>query len=326
MVRGNVPSGVKVSVQGETAVRADEARLRLATAFVSVTAAAALLAGVTGVAICDFVSGQSRFVLDEELQAVEAPRMQSSSLGFPCLDSGSDVGQVFQCQRRASLNRPDDVPRQHLVAVAAETSEPTRQLLQVSLGRLGAFRLQGTTKFESPVLDDFPLTGTEKLACAGNGGAVDAQVYADNLPVGLERRQFAFHDDMQPQPVLAVGAEFGGADFPADSNFVARGNRKADGLSSSEAGKGGGLLCQFDVCRPDVIADRAVLGNGAGDLLALPLAGLGTNQRLSCFDASGTDQLRREHGIGSFSGIGITVQFDAVDSFLLPAYGTDPVE
>jgi hypothetical protein len=52
------------------------------------------------------------------------------------------MGQVLEDERVAGLARLDHAPGQHMVAIAAETSQPVPEELMLPLRRPGAFRVQ----------------------------------------------------------------------------------------------------------------------------------------------------------------------------------------
>lgn len=326
MVHGDVPGRVQVGVEAKATTGATKFALALAAAAITLAATAALLAGVTRIDGHDVDADQFGLVVDKALESREAPGVQSAPL-FPAgLHAGPDVGQIFHRDGRSPLNRRDDLFGQNVVAVAAKTVYPAGQLFEMSLGRLGAFRLEGALDPEVPILDFAPMPLSEKLVVACNRRAPNPEVNPHHLSGWFRFRDILLDNNVYPEPTSPIRTEVGGTNIPIDPVGVMRWDLKGYVLATIEGRQGGCACGEPHGGGSGVVSDRTVSGARDRYLPALFLQGADRLQRLGCFHPCRADELGRKVGILPFLPVGGVVEFDSVDPPLLVAGGADPVE
>ncbi len=322
----NIPGRVQVGVDCKTTTGAAKFALALAAAAVAFTATAALLASIARIYRDNINPGQLSLVTDESLESREAPGVQSAALLPARLYTSSDVRQVFHCYGRSLRNRRDDLLRQHMVTVVAKTVDPTGQLLEMPLGRLGAFRLKGSFEPEVPFLDFAPTPLSKKLILTGNCGTTNPEINAHYISGWLWFRHVLLNRNMNPESPFPVHAKICGTDFPVYSAGVVQWNGKRNVLTTTDRGQRRSPLGKFYRSRPGIIANRTPCRLRKRYFPALLFQGTNRFQCFGGFHSCRTDKLRRKVCAPSLLFIGSMVQLNSVDTPFLVANSTDPVE
>src|SRR5205814_428888 len=123
------------------------------------------------------------FVPDIALQLGERPGVDAA---FGCrlplrLDALSDLGQVFQHNRRTRLDRLDDLLTQHMVTVAAKALLFPAHLAQMPFGRLRTLLLQGALELEQASFDCLPRALAQETVVRCDGGTRQTQINPNYL-------------------------------------------------------------------------------------------------------------------------------------------------
>ncbi len=271
-------------------------------------------------------SGFDGFVSHELLESCEAPRVQPSSLPLPGFDPGSDVGQVLQRYRCTLRNRIHDLFGQDMIAIPAETSYPARQPLQVPFGRTGAFRLQSTTKPESPIFDFPPVLFPEEAVAARNSRMNYTQIDTDNYSVRFGVGEGLFDRDVEPQTTFAVFAEIRRRYVPRQVAELVLIESQTHLLSSGYTGECGIAILEFDVRSARIVSDGAPFRGGTRYFSLLVLQRSCGRQGLGSSNSRRANELRRQSSLTPFGIVGIVMQLRSVDASFSPTDLADSIE
>jgi len=259
----------------------------------------------------------------------------------------SNMGQVLKNDSTARSGMLYNSPRQDVVRVPVEAGLLTRQLFEMSLGRLRSVGLQFAAETEVPAVNLFPMRRSEEVTSARHCWPLQAKVNSDHLPcmVNIGFRNMNHH--MQPEFATArdevgsgnlvscvVSAEMRDAE---GDRQLASGTRDLDLLSIPIQGIG-----------VDIVANRTELAlrhlhwrelrKGLATLLGrslllgieglMPLLpGEGTLESLSSLDTSLDEQITHQTRTSLLGVVvGGMVQLYAVLFLVLPTIGTYGIE
>src|SRR5436853_317190 len=184
MVRSrDIASAIQVGIEMKTAFPTLEYALRTAVVAGDVSAAATSLRSVSRVNRNYPTTPFLGFVPDKSLDLSERPGVYSA-LGRTSpfrLHPLTDVLEVFQNNRSSRLDRLNDLPGEHMIAVAAEASLPLPHPFEMTSGRLCTLLLQRPLEVEQPPFDCLPRFFAQEAVGAQYGRTCDAQIDADNL-------------------------------------------------------------------------------------------------------------------------------------------------
>ena len=146
---------------------------------------------------------------EKAAQLSETPAVETSLFcALALLNPTTDVGQVLHRDNRACDYGVHDLPTELMVQVAPKpklfASEPTK----MSLRALGAFGLKTTLEPKVPgfkfapaaLTEESIVSGRRTFRCRCDGGTNDAEVYSDNLAVGVEGHVGQRDHNVQPEP------------------------------------------------------------------------------------------------------------------------------
>lgn len=326
MVCGDVSGCVQIGIERKLARRAAKGTLGLSVAAVSLAAFAAFLAGISRIDLDRMDAGQFGFVGDELLEPCKTPRMHPSALLLPEPHPCANPSQVFQNNSRAFCGRLDNLLREHMVAVLAETVYSAGQFLEMPLGRLSAFRLEGSPESEVPILNLTPMFFAEELIFAGYGGAANPEVYADDFSCWIWFGNVLFNDNMYPESILAVNAEIGRTDLPVHAvNMVFR-DLDGELLPSTNGSKGNPSVREPDSSGPGIVSYGRLFGARSRNLTPLLGQGPDGSKRLRRLDSGRAYQLGREAGLGALVFVRVMMELYPIDPFLFPSDLADAIE
>ena len=311
----------------KTTLATDKVRLGLAITPIGKSAHRASLAGMSGVNGDDLDTEGFSLVLQEILELSKTPRMKSPfSLASFCLDSGANIGEVFNHDSGASRCAFQDRCRENVVTIPSKALLTPSEASKVPFGALRTIGLQSLPQSESPFDDFLPVGVSVKAVIRTNGRTSHSEVYTDSLPVRREGNIRQFDNDMQIIPSLAV-YQVGCGGGIADSVISIFRQEEGNVLSASSGGKvdGLGLPIHFECMK--VIAWWAISRLGIRNLT--PLLGLaysGLNRFRSLLP-------RLDMQVGDKSGISVftisvsqSMQSVGVAISLLPSYFTDLIK
>ena len=150
------------------------------------SASGALLRSVSRVDVFNLGSVNFGLIFQEKLQAIKAPRVESPTLfvlAFADFYTVADMGQIFENNRGARLDRCNNALRKHMIAICAETVKLSARLSDVSFGRFRAFRLQGCSENIVSLSNGFPSLKSKEFIVAGYGWAINAKVNSNNFRI-----------------------------------------------------------------------------------------------------------------------------------------------
>jgi hypothetical protein len=175
----DVASAIQVGIEMKTTVPTLEYALRTAVVAGDVSAAATPLRSVSRVNRNDHTTPFLGFVPDKALELRERPGVHSA-LGRTSpfrLHPLTDVFEVLQDNRSALTDRLNDLPGEHMIAVAPEASLPPPHPFEMASGRLCALLLQRPLEVEQPSFDCLPrFLAQEAVGAHLNASVVRAAI------------------------------------------------------------------------------------------------------------------------------------------------------
>lgn len=325
VIRSNVSRRVQIGIQPKSARFALKTTLTSSICFRNIPTFRTLLRSVSRIDIGYKNTGKKGFVSEKCLKTGKAPRVKSSLNSSASLHPGSNVGQIFQHDCGTLLNRLDQPLRNDMIAIAAETFLSARDLFQVSLSRLCAFRLKGSSKSKGPIFNLSPSTRSEKLSFTCYSGVTDPKVYSNDPFCGLDFFRFSFNNNMEPKTTFSVATKVGRAYFPIDPGLVMFRNLKSQMLTSRDRSNRGFSGKTYG-CGMRIVPDTLPLRLRTRDLLALLLKSFSRSQGFCSLGSGRAYELGRKPGQRSLVEVGIVMEFDSIDTFLFPTNGTNSVE
>jgi len=206
--RRYVESGVKVGIQSSATGDTGEQGLRLPVGLGYMTADRAGTRGVPGIHKDYRNTSASSLVLDELPELSEGPLAESLPGGPVNRFPAAEPLEVLKGNSPAgAFSRPDYLLRYDMVGDPLEPRFPSRELLQMSLGRLRPSLLESPLERGHPLPDGINgLTG-EGPAIGCGSQIDDAEVHADRS-LGLEGSRFRYlygkAEEETPLPVQKV--------------------------------------------------------------------------------------------------------------------------
>lgn len=327
MFGSDVPSGIEIGIQCETALPTFEQGLRLAIGAVLMSTAGACLTGVSRINERHLRAFGLGLVGDKASQLGKTPAVQPTLLtAFSASDTLANVLEVLQdngAARRHSINNP---LTQNMITVPAEPGLLATEDLQAAFATFGPFGLQVTFPAKQAVLDFFPVALSEKLLVAGDGWAVDAKINANRGVVGFDYWRRRLDNGVQKEssvPLDQISRANPARCRPSENIRQGKGHCNPP----CRGGKPDGSVRPVQAKRVDVVAGRAECRMGARRLAFLPVAREGRLQRLcrldSCLDVQITDKIGQAALQRSVSKV---VQGHTVLLIELPTNGTNSVK
>ncbi len=162
------------------------------------------------------------------------PTMDTAgSDGLSDLASFSDVGQTFDHNRAAWLNRTNNLFTQDMIAVASETGLARTNSFQVPLGASRALPLQGAFQVKLLAFNCFPRLFAQEVIVGCNSGSHDTQVNTRNLLSWCHVRSWNGDNNMQPPGAMSKQQIGGISRIACPLRAVVR-NREADCLTACD--------------------------------------------------------------------------------------------
>jgi hypothetical protein len=215
--------------------------------------------------------------------------MPDVALFSPDLDPSVDPSQILNNETSALRMLLDQSFGNNVVTVSAETVLPTTKSLEMSLGRIGAFRLQGLPELVDLVAGSGPTPFPIELVIGRYGRTTHTKVNPTVLS-DLRGRFIPLDYDMQVRSFVPMDTEVSRTNLPTQPILVVFRYREPD-LDASLNGREGG----FFTIKPDgtgigVVPDRLVgPAPRKRSLLSPPEFGPGRLEGLGCFCSSGAN-------------------------------------
>ena len=269
--------------------------MRRSILFLSMSTLRTHLRGIARVNVDHPYRPSFSLVLGKGLKLSEAPTVESPSLLLPSLFNLTlNPGQLLKNKSCPWFYRLNQLFGKYMVTIPSETFLSTRELLQASLSRLRAFRLEPSSMLKYPILNYFPVLRTIKGSIGISSWFNNSQIYTNNF-FGWLRDWNVFGDNyMEPPTVLLVSDQISTGRFPS-SVFTVKFwdfNWKLD--SSLQSQKGDFQTIKPDRVRSISVAYRAKLRARARDFFTLPFKLFNSFQNLCSSDPSRACQFRRE--------------------------------
>lgn len=182
---------VEICIAGVVALPTAKIGLGLAVRFVGVATLRTLPATVTRIDKADRHARQTRLVFDKPPQLSEGPIAQAASLSSSsrCLNTGSDIGQVFQRQTHIKcLCRSDKSFADVVIRPGLKSALPTREFFQPTPCTSGSASLELLTGFRMTLPTAFNLLSRESLPFRRDSQADYAQIHTQVAFNLLSRR------------------------------------------------------------------------------------------------------------------------------------------
>jgi hypothetical protein len=322
----DVPGRHQVCISLESASHTVESTPALPVGRLPVVTPGAATASIAGVDALDLNPPKRRFVAHQVPQTGEAPRMEPSAAGrAPDLDSLPQVREVLEDDRVARLARADQLRRQLVVAVEAETCQPALETPEVPPGRAGAFRLEPASERQGSFFDG-PPRGFSKIASqTADRRTADAAVDPDGLSHGNGILHLATDRHVE-KPALGPAHELRrrrletpellGMAIEPDGDLDPAADHRQTGLQGRPVEPVG----------TGVEADRGILGPGPRHATPLLLKSPGARKGLDRLHAGGNDELTGEIQGSPEGVVGLFVETGTAQALRRPAGFRDRVE
>src|SRR5262249_48552935 len=145
-------------------------------------------------------------VPDKALELGERPGVHPA-LGFSTpfgLHPLADVLEVFHYDRRAWLDRLNDLLGEDMIAVAVKAPLSVAYTLEMPFCAACAFLLQRSLEMKQPTFDCLPRLLAQEAVVRGDSGATDAQIDADDLIGRLDFWRGNRDNDVQPPMSISL--------------------------------------------------------------------------------------------------------------------------
>lgn len=203
----------------ESTLFTQKPRLSFAVELLGMPAFRTLLACISWVNIFDKTTIDFRFVIKKRLQSGKTPGVNSSACFLSCFNPISNVSQILKNNGCTMINAINYSSRQNVITICAETVYLPAKFLQMSLGRLGAFRLQSTLQRKISMFYFFPLAFSKENCIASNCWSVNAKIYAQYLISRLKFFARCFYNNMQKSYTF-LKYKIRRANLPSDFCFL----------------------------------------------------------------------------------------------------------
>lgn len=291
---------------------------------VNMTTPRALLARVPRVNVFNGKTQGFSLVVKKPLKSSKRPGVHTPPLVFSCLHTCPDVGKVFKNYGRTLFNGINNSSRDNVVTIFAEAVFLLRELFQVSLSRVSAFRLECAFQVKVAFSNVFPMFFTKKPIITRDCGSVNPQVNSSN---GFRRDNSRFlrgYDYVKEDTTVPFKTQVRGTDLPSNVFRVIITNSEGNGNPSSNGRKRSSSLVKPDTCGPSVVPDSMLFSCGTGSLFPFPQLILSGRKSFRSFHPSGNNELTRKRSNLSFSLVSEVVEFNSIDSLNFPTVLTDP--
>ena len=323
----DVASGVEVSVQLEITRPTLEPRTRTAVVTGNVPAEATGLRGIPRINRRHRTTSTLSLIPYEGANLSKRPRMQASCLHtVPLLDSRANVGQILQHNRPARRRSGDNLLTEYVITIPSKAGLLAPDAVQMPLGALGAFGLEGALQLEEAGFPVAPPLLPQEAIVRRDGGLVEAQIDTDNLGRRSNLGSGQRHDDVQP-PVVVTPEQIGSSNGVPGVALGVGGQPEAHRLPITRGAQPHGAGLPVYPEGVDVVAWWAGQGVGLSRFAPLPLAGESTLDCLCRLDAGLDVQIADQLRVLGFEWVvtGV-VQGDPIPLLMLPPIGTDRVE
>lgn len=184
IVLNYVPAGVKVSVEGVTAVLTDKVRLVNSVRAGDVSAPATLLGGVACIYVNNSYSFSLCFILYKLLELCKVPTVYPASILLAGFDSLSNSLELFKDNYSTSRNEVNYFFSYLVVNSSPKTFLLLRKFFEVSFSRRSSFGLQSPAKCVIPFRYSFNVSTVKKLVdfsvrSGNNCKFSESQIYSD---------------------------------------------------------------------------------------------------------------------------------------------------
>jgi hypothetical protein len=248
----DVGSPNQVRVGREPTRLANKLGPALAVGLVDVAARWASTRGVARICGHKFDASNGGLVAEERSQLKERPSRMHRSLVLPDRYPFTDTRQVFDGSAApGAFGLCDDVFRDHVIGVRTEAGLLARELLEMTLGRLGADRLKRTAKTLETLPRDLDGSAAVGLSIRVDSKVADAQVYAKPA-LGVDGRAIGHFDGHVEKPLALAQDKVGLAPNAFEPRAVVRSNDvgQKDAPRDANGGKDGISLAKaLHICR-----------------------------------------------------------------------------
>jgi hypothetical protein len=241
------------------------------------------------------------------------------------LGKATDVSQVFEDERIPRLARVNQRFAEHMVAVAAETSQSVAQAPQMAACRPGAFRQKPASQGHHPFFEGPPHGFPEISSVAGYRRTADPAVDPDHLPGRRWIIYLPLDGDME-EPSLGLSTKFRRTGPKTPQAFRLAIQPDGNLQSASDHGEGNPAGLPVEVVGSGVESNRRVAGLGLRDGLAALLESAGGLQGFDRLHAGGDGELAGEIKLGAERMISFKVKIRAVQTLALPPEPGDSVK
>jgi len=290
---------------------------------VNVTTPRALLACVPRVNVFNSKTYGSSLVVKKPLKSSKRPGVHTPPLVFPSFHTCPDVGKVFKNYSRTLFSGINNSSGDNVVTIFAEAVFLLRELFQVSLSRVSAFRLECAFQVKVAFSNMFPMFFTKKLIITRDCGSVNSQV---NSSHGFRRGDVRFLRgyNYMKEHAVPFKTQIRGTDFPSNVFSVIVTDRKSNGNPSSNGRKCSSSLVKSDTCGTSVIPNRVLFPCGTGSLFPFPQLILSGRKSFRSLHPSRNNELTRERSNLSFPLVSEVMEFHSVDPLNFPTIFANP--
>jgi len=290
----DIERGIPIGISTMATRTTDKRRLALTVTSVNETASVALLTGMARIDSDHTAAQCFGLVFKEAFELRERPGVKSSlGLSPPRLHSRSNVGQVLHHDGGSRRDALQNALAQYVIAIPSEPCVTAREASKVALGALRAFGLQFSLQAEAALADFTPALLAVHPSVRCHGGAADAQINTNRLPVVHELGRWDTQADMKRKSPLAVD-QIGRAYLVTSHRLGVGRDIEVDLLAAGRCGQVDNTSRPVDFERANVEPWRAEHGRRAVDLAALLTARYSGLDRLRCLLASLNMQVRIE--------------------------------
>ena len=299
-------------------------RLSFAVELLGAPAFRTFLACISWVNIFDKTTINFRFVIKKRLQSCKTPGVNSSACFLSCFNSISNVSQILKNNCCTMINAINYSSRQNVITICAETVYLPAKFLQMSLGRLGAFRLQSTFQIKISMFYFFPLASSKEKPIASHCRSVNAKIYAQYLISRLKVFARCFYNNMQKSFTI-LKYKIRRANLPSNSCFVKFRNNQCTKNPTASTGQSRSTSGKIDACRSCIISNYRRIRIRTRRSSSLSKFCFSTFNRLCSPYTRGTDKLAWKLCNRSLIGICHFMQFNSIEPIHCPSHITNSV-
>ena len=284
------------------------------------------LACISGFNIINKDTIQFRFIGKKSSKSFETPSVYFSSFLFSCLNSFANVFQNFQNYSVAFICACNNLFRQNVIAILAEAVYFSTKSFQMPLSRLSAFRLKLPFQSKISCLNLFPSFFPKKIIIASNGRSIDSEINTNNLTAWFYQLLFSLHAYMQKKLLILSHTQISRTHLPGKLVFIKFWNKYVNNFSAFYSGKRSNIFSKVNSIRTGVISNWASNRFWNRNFSSVFEIGFSRFQSFCSFYSGGTNELARKFGRFFFIVISKLMQFNTINSFLLPAYNRHSIE